>query len=323
MTANAHQTLMVQSAGSFETEAADVWGPFGAHDEVGRLRKVLLRTPGRELYDISSDLWDDDANALVDPQGLWYWADRNGPDMDHIADQHTKLVSILEGAGVEVILADAADVRSSKAVYVRDPVLMLPHGAVVGRPGVRMRRGEEADLARTLAGLGVPILQTIIGEGTLEGGSFLKLRPGRAALGLSIRCNASGAQQLKEMLARLGWTLDVIPLPGWTIHLDLHLALVDTDLALVDAEHLPFTFLEDLRAMGFELIYSAPDEPWSTNLLCLEPRRVVTSDASPRTTERLQQAGVEVITTPYDAIHPNGGSIHCSTQEILRDPAVF
>jgi N-dimethylarginine dimethylaminohydrolase len=321
MTANAHQALMQQAAGSFEAEAADVWGSFGAHDEVGRLRKVLLRAPGSELRDISTDRWDDDAKALVDPDGLWYWADRDGPDLDLIADQHGALVSILEEAGVDVMLADAAAVRSSKAVYVRDPVLMLPYGAVVGRPGVRMRRGEEADLARRLGALGVPILQTIIGDGTLEGGSFLKLRPGRAALGLSIRCNASGAAQLKEVLARLGWTLDVIPLPGWTIHLDLHLALVDTDLAVVDAEHLPFTFLEDLRRMGFELIYSSPDEPWSTNLLCLAPRRVVMADSSPRTAERLRQAGVDVITTPFDALHPNGGSIHCSTQEIFREPA--
>lgn len=320
-TANAHQTRMTGSSRTFAEEAAEVWGNFGAHDEIGQLRRVLVRAPGRELLDIDANAWDADAQALVDPAGKWYWTAPDAPDLPRAQAQHLALVRSLEAAEVEVVHADPADARFSKAVYVRDPVLMVPHGAVICRPAVQMRRGEEADLAAQLAGLGVPLLQTVIGDATLEGGSFLKLRPGHAALGLSIRCNQAGANQLEELLSRLGWQLTIVPLPGWTIHLDLHLAMLDTDLALVDAEHLPFGFLQELATLGFELIESVPEEPWGVNLLCLGPRKVLMADGSPRTAERLHQAGVEVITTPYDALHPNGGGIHCSTQELLRDPA--
>jgi N-dimethylarginine dimethylaminohydrolase len=312
---------MTVSTRTFEEEAAEVWGAFGAHDEVGKLRRVLVRAPGRELLDIDANAWDTDAQALVDPCGKWYWTAPDAPDLSGAQAQHLELVRKLEAAGVEVTYADPANAGFSKAVYVRDPVLMVPHGAVICRPAVQMRRGEEVDLAAQLAGLGVPLLQTIVGDATLEGGSFLKLRPGRAAIGLSIRCNQAGAIQLEELLKRFGWQLTIVSLPGWTIHLDLHLAMLDTDLALVDTEHLPFGFLQDLARMGFELLEAAPEEHWGLNLLCVGPRKVIMADGNPRTAERLQQAGVEVITTPYDAIQPNGGGIHCSTQELLRDPA--
>ena len=59
-----------------------------------------------------------------------------------------------------------------------------------------MRRGEEPLVTRAVAAAGMPILQTITGAGLLEGGSFIKLRPGIAAYGTSIRCNDEGARQL-------------------------------------------------------------------------------------------------------------------------------
>ena len=33
------------------------------------------------------------------------------------------------------------------------------------------------------------------------------------------------------------------------------------------------------------------------------------------------RAGIEVVTVPYDEIHKNGGGVHCSTMELVRQPA--
>jgi N-dimethylarginine dimethylaminohydrolase len=41
----------------------------------------------------------------------------------------------------------------------------------------------------------------------------------------------------------------------------------------------------------------------------------------PRTSERLERRGVEVVPIAYNEVHPNGGGIHCSTMELLREPA--
>src|SRR5439155_16061029 len=110
-----------------------------------------------------------------------------------------------------------------------------------------------------------------VGTGTLEGGSFVKLKPGLAAFGTSIRCNEEAARQLADVLARIGWELLVVPLSGYTIHLDLHLAMVDVDRALVDVPGLPFWFLEELRKRDIEAIAPDPDEAWAINALCLRP----------------------------------------------------
>src|SRR4051812_798485 len=291
-----HQARMASAAEPpFQDELADVWGArWGAWDEVGTLRQVLLRRPGDELARIREDAWDEAAQALVDPGGEWYWTDRRPPDLDRVRAQHDGLVAALRDEGVEVVVADPLGDRYTKAVYVRDPLITLPGGAVIGRMAVRMRRGEEADLTRIVAGHGMPILSTITGTGTLEGGSFVKLRAGLAAFGTSIRCNEEAAEQLREVMARIGWELLVVPLSGYTIHLDLHLAMVDVGRALVDVPGLPYWFLAELERRGIEMLYPDPSEAWSLNALCLRPGRVLMADGAPRTVKRLEDAGIEV-----------------------------
>lgn len=319
-----HQTRLETAAEPpFHDELTTVWGAeWGASDEVGRLRRVLMRRPGDELAAVRADAWDEEAGALVDPDGRWYWTDREPPDLDRVRDQHAGLVAALEREGVEVVLAEPLGAGYLKAMYARDPLVTVPGGAIIGRMAVRVRRGEEAAITREVAATGLPILSTVTGTGTLEGGSFVKLRPGLAAFGTSIRCNDEGARQLREVLARIGWELVVVPLAGYTIHLDLHLAMVDVDKALVDAAGLPFSFLERLRAEDIEIIHADTTEgEWSLNALALSPGRVLMAEGTPRTAELLSRRGVEVVTVPYDELHKNGGGVHCSTMELLRERA--
>jgi N-dimethylarginine dimethylaminohydrolase len=323
MTTDFHQTRMLGAAEPpFHEELELVWGrAWGAHDEVGRLRTVLVRDPADALTRIESGMWDPEAGALVDPEGQWYWTRDTPPDNERAVEQHRGLVGALEREGVEVVVAESLGPDFPKAMYVRDPLVTVPGGAIINRMGVRMRRGEEAVITREVAAAGMPILTTLIGTATAEGGSFVKLREGVAVFGTSIRCNQQGAEQIRAVLERLGWRLIVVTLPGYTIHVDLHLAMLDLDLALINAAGLPFTFIEELKAMGVELLHAHPEEAWAVNMLALAPRRVLMAEGSPRTVEQLTDAGVEVITVPYDEFHPNGGGIHCSTMELVRDRA--
>ncbi len=116
-----------------------------------------------------------------------------------------------------------------KSVYTRDPLIAAPGGMVVGRMGPSMRRGEERDVTGILGRLAIPILRTINGSGTAEGGSVLRLRPDLVAYGQSIRCNDEGARQLRETLAPAGVDLVVVPISGFVIHLDIYMGLVDVD----------------------------------------------------------------------------------------------
>jgi N-dimethylarginine dimethylaminohydrolase len=307
---------------SFETpaELERVWGRrWGASTEVGPLRVVLMRRPGEELQVVRGDCWDERAQALVDPEGGWYWLDRNPPDLGLVQAQHDGLADVLRGEGVEVVYVDTMPPRFPKSVYTRDPLVTVPGGAVIGRMAPLMRRGEERYIAETLAALGMPILRTITGTGMLEGGSFAKLTPSVAVFGTSIRCNEEAARQLQEALSPLGIELIVVPMGGFSIHIDYHLGMVDVDKALVDAPGLPHWFLDRLLELGIETIYRHPDEDWAINSLCLRPGKLIMAAGNPYTAERLAQRGVEVVTIPFDEIHKNGGGIHCSTMELVRD----
>jgi len=302
-------------------ELRATWGrEWGAWDEVGPLREVLVREPGEEFRQIAADSWDEASQALVD-EARWFWSDRRAPDLDRLREQHRGLVAALEAEGVVVRRAEALPAGFSKAVYVRDPIVALPGGAIVGRMAARMRRGEEPHASRLLAELGVPILRTIAGTGIVEGGTVMKLRPDVYAFGTSIRCNEEGARQLAEVVRPRGVELLRVPLGGYTIHLDERLALVDVDKALVDAPGLPHWFLARLRELGYRLLHADPAEGWAVNLLTLRPGRVLISDQCPRTAALLERHGVEAVPVAYDEIHRNGGGIHCSTNELLRERA--
>ena len=304
------------------SEQAAVWGrEWGATDEVGVLRTALVRRPRDEWSVITDDHLDPRVDMLVDPDGGWYWESTAAPDLARVHAQHAGLVAALAAEGVEVVEVPGYDPRHTKAIYTRDPLLTVAGGAVIGRLAPRMRRGEERFVTEAVAALGMPILRTIVGSGMVEGGSFCKLAPRVAAYGTSQRCNLEGARQLEETLRWLGIDLELVPLNGWSIHLDGHFAMVDPDHALVDADGLPHWFLERLSELRIEPLWLPRDEPWAVNLLCLRPGRVLMSDGNPRTVELLGAHGIEVVTIPYDEIQKGGGGVHCSTMELVRDPA--
>ena len=232
------------------SELERVWGQrWGSVDEVGMLRSVLVRGPGRELENIRADAWNPAAQALVDPDGGWYWESETPPDLPLVQHQHVGLVAALEAEGVEVHFAKPVEERFTKAIYTRDPLISVPGGVIVGRLAPLMRRGEELSVTQAVGALGIPILRTITGTGLLEGGSFAKLTPRVAVFGTSIRCNEGGASQLAETLRWLGIELMVVPVSGFSIHLDGHFAMVDVDKALVDPSGLPHWFLDKPRGI--------------------------------------------------------------------------
>jgi N-dimethylarginine dimethylaminohydrolase len=42
---------------------------------------------------------------------------------------------------------------------------------------------------------------------------------------------------------------------------------------------------------------------------------------TPRLADRLDKAGIEILTLGYECIELNGGGIHCSTGPLARDPS--
>ncbi|MEV0945310.1 arginine deiminase family protein [Rhodococcus sp. NPDC049939] len=320
---NVHEVLGPEPQPGFldPEELRSSWGRvWGAADEVSQLRTVLMRPPNPGLRKIRADAWNEELQACVDPGGNWYWRDRNAPDWEKLVAQYDGYVATLESQGIEVLMAPELPETFTKSIYTRDPLITVPGGAVVLRLAPRMRRGEEQSITQSVASAGMPILGTLTGTAVAEGGSFLKLRSDLAAFGTSIRCNREGLLQIRRQLEAVGMDVIEVPLPGYCIHIDGSMVMLDHDLALVESAELPYEFIVELNRLGIETVEVPKGEEWAVNSLTIAPRKVLIGAHLPRTAELLtSKFDVEAIPVEYDEIQKNGGSLHCSTMELQRD----
>jgi N-dimethylarginine dimethylaminohydrolase len=329
---NAHwvytQTVKTFAAGAEppfedESELLASWGAvWGVDNDVGRIRSILMHAPGPEMsvVDITKRL--PEIGSFGDPKLGWYFQSDTPPEIPLMQAQHAAFVAQLQAEGVEVHFMDGEVGIRLKQCYTRDPFIMVKGGAIVCRMGARIRRGEELAVTRTLARIGVPILRTISGTGVMEGGSFAWLNEKTCAIGVGVRVNREGALQVGEVLARQGVELLIVDLPGYDIHLDVSFLMIDRDVALINPQGLPFSFLEELTDRGIRVIEIDPaDDPWIVNSLAIAPGKLIMAEgATNRTLDRLAAAGVSWTTMPYAAMHKNGGGLHCSTTPLRRDP---
>lgn len=328
---NAHwvhnQTVKMFAAGAepaFEDEGEllSTWGAvWGIDNDVGRIRSILMHAPGPEMGIIDTAKRIEEIGSYGDPAVGWYFQSDTPPDLEAMRAQHRGFVAALEAEGVEVHYVEGVDHTRLKSVYTRDPLIMVKGGAIICRMGARIRRGEELAITRTLARIGVPILRTISGTGVMEGGSFAWLNEKTCAIGVGVRVNREGAAQVGEVLARQGVELLVVDLPGYDIHLDVSFLMIDRDLALVNPNGVPFSFLEELAARGIRVVELDPaDDAWIANSLAIVPGKLLMPEgASNRTLDRLAAHGVTWKTLPYAAVQANGGGLHCSTTPLRRD----
>ncbi|MFT3670751.1 dimethylarginine dimethylaminohydrolase family protein [Aestuariivirga sp.] len=305
-----------------ETELSRTWGKvWGIDNDVGQVRSILVHRPGPEMQIVDSKKRIAEIGSFGDVEKGWYFQSDTPPDIPAMQSQHDAMVKAFEAAGIEVYHVEGVDNTRLKSCYTRDPLIMVKGGAIVCRMGARIRRGEELAITRTLAKIGIPILRTISGTGIMEGGSFAWLNSKTCAIGVGVRVNRDGAEQVGEVLKRQGVELLIVDLPGYDIHLDVSFLMIDKDLALINPFGLPYSFLEELKARGIRTIEIDPaDDSWIVNSLAIAPgKMVMPAGATNRTLDRLAQHGVSWVTVPYAAMHKNGGGIHCSTTPLRRD----
>jgi dimethylargininase len=277
---------------------------------VEELKRVLVRRP-------------DEAFGSADPE-RWHYVSQ--PQLDKAQTEHDALVSTLRDAGCEVLFHETTLADHADAIFTHDPVIVTDEGAVILRMGKELRRGEEAAIGKTLEALGVPILTTLDGEATAEGGDLLWLDHDTLAVGRSWRTNAEGLRQLTAALRPLGVEIIEVQLPhgdgpASCLHLMSLISMLDHDLAVVYLPLLPVPFVEILAGRGIVLV-EVPEEEFPTmgsNVLALAPRRCLTIAGNPVTKERLEAAGCEVLTYRGEelSLKAEGGAT-CLTRPILR-----
>lgn len=294
---------------TFHDDLPLYWGNWGATSETGRLRAVLLRRPGKEIENIT------------DPAGP-RWREVLTPETTR--QQHDLLAQTYRDNGVEVYYVPETAEDRPNAIYCRDLLAMTPEGAIIARPAMDVRRGEERYVAAVVASLGVPIVKTINGTGTFEGADLMMIDRHSAFVGLGNRTNAEGARQVIEELRLQGVTdITVIQVPYGVAHLDCMFGIASNDVAVVFPWLTPFVVCDKLMEKGYRIVEAqSPREArlgFATNFVALEPGVVVVSAGNPETAEGLDAHGVRVIEVEMSEILKGMGGVHCCTAILHRE----
>lgn len=286
------------------------WYDCYCDSEVGKLRAVLLRRPGREI-------------EFTDDPARYRFKDRMNPSKAR--EQQDALAQIYRAHGVEVHYLEEAREDRPNSMFLRDLVLMTPEGAIIGRPAMEVRRGEEKFVAKKLASLGVPIIKTINGDGIFECACALWVDRRTVIIGSGSRANRAGVEQVKSELRNIGVENFIdFQIPYGHAHLDGLINLADKKTALVFPWQVPYDVCRALMDLGFTIV-EAPDivevkTGFAINFVALEPGKVVMPKGNPRCKAALEEAGVTVVEVDVSEIAKGWGAIHCMTAFIKRDP---
>jgi dimethylargininase len=225
---------------------------------------------------------------------------RSPIDVEVAAEQHGRYTQALASLGCRLVeLAAEPDLPDS--VFVEDTVVVLDEIAVLTRPGAESRRTEVDSVATRLASLRRCL--RIEAPATLDGGDVLRVGR-RLFVGQSGRSNAEGIRQLAVAVASHGYKVVPVPLRG-CLHLKSAVTLVGPGTLLVNDD-----WVDRGAWPGMRFIAVTPDEPHAANALWIG-NTVVHAASAPRTRERLQAAGLQVLPVDVSEMEKAEGAVTC------------
>lgn len=293
---------------TIEEDMKELWGDWGCSSEVDELKAVLLRRPGEEIegdFDWQAARF----KAPIDPKKF--------------REQHDKLAEIYRDNGVKVYYVEEQRNDRPNALFCRDLCLMTPEGAIVTRPAMEARRGEERYMAKKLADLGVPIIRTVCGGATFEGAMVMWVDRHTAILASGVRCNREGYEMVEHELNRMGVNEVIhMQVPYGHAHIDGNLNFASHDVAMIHASQVPYDVVDALKKKKIKIIecpsQTEAKETFAMNWVAIRPGIVVMPEGNERSRELLEKEGIEVIPIEFDEIMKGFGAMHCCTVFLKR-----
>jgi len=295
---------------SLKDDLSSYWGgDWGCDSEVGTLRAVLLRRPGKEIENIKN------------PKE-YRWLDIMNPELAR--EQHDALSKLYRSFGISVHYVERMREDKANALFMRDSVLMTPEGAIIGRQAMECRRGEERYAAEALAVLGVPIIRTISGAGIFETACLIWIDAETVLIGTGNRANSEGCRQIEEALRPMGVENFLhLQIPYGYAHIDSIVSFIDKKIAIIDPARIPWDIWNALRQRDIKLLEApSPEETQNLglNIVALKPRFIVMASGNPITKNFLKNHGIQVTELDVSEILKGWGSLHCMTAVLKRDP---
>jgi N-dimethylarginine dimethylaminohydrolase len=270
-------------------------------------------------------------DVLLCPPDNYQWIDTNAVahatltsgaanDPKRLQEQYFQLESALQTAGVALHYTHP-EPHLPYQVYTRDSSQTTPWGPVLTSLAMKQRRGEYASLLNFHAQYDGFYKYTT--AGTVEGGDIHIIRPGLLMIGHSgVRTSEAGAAQFAGFFEAHGWETKLIPFAEHFLHLDVLFCMATPRLAVACIDVLGEDFEAFLAERQIRTVRASYAEvmAMSCNLLALGNDRVISPAHSLRLNEALRAEGVEVFNPELDEFARGGGSVHCMTMPLLREP---
>lgn len=218
--------------------------------------------------------------------------DRGSPTLEGIRLELEAYVAALSAAGVAVETLPALEAFPD-SVFLEDPALVFPEGAIVLRPGAPSRLGEATSIGSELRRRFERVLE--LDEGFAEGGDILNTRDA-VLIGLSSRTNEAGAAGVIALLGQLGRRGRVVQTPPGVLHFKTDCSLLDEETILATSRLAASGVFE-----GYRVLLTPEGEAAAANSLRVNDR-VFVGRHFPRTAELLSRAGYEVVLLPNEQI---------------------
>jgi len=223
------------------------------------------------------------------------------PDFEKALVQHAAYVEVLRACGLAVTVL-AADEAYPDSVFIEDTAVVSEKVAVITRPGVPSRQGEEIAVAEALRSF-YSRLETIHAPETLEGGDVLRAG-NHFYIGISARTNPEGARQLAGILQKKGYAATAVPLRH-VLHLKTGISYLENNRLLACGE-----FLDHPLLSGFEIVPVAAVEAYAANSVWINDRVLVPA-GFPQTKKNVEALGYKAVPVDVSEFRKLDGGLSC------------
>lgn len=229
--------------------------------------------------------------------------ERTAVDSDLADEQWDAYIEALEKAGFETVEVATAD-HLPDSVFVEDALVVFGGVGVVTSPGAESRRAETHDVRIAAKKLGLKIREITL-PGTLDGGDVLQVGS-TVYVGRGGRTNAEGIQQLRGIVAPLGYSVVAVPVTK-----ALHLKSAVT--ALPDGTVVGYAKAVDNPAL-FGRFLALP-EPGAA-VVVLSDDTVLMASSVPKSIKLIEDLGYTVVTVNISEFEKLEGCVTCLSVRI-------
>lgn len=298
-------------------------------DELGRLKSVLMHTPGEEL-------------SLINELNYKHWLYDKIPEIPGYIKEHRKYQELLESNGVRVYeLGDY--VNENKGLITKLPNLTFLHdtavisgkGAILSRMRPPAREREEVVVKEALNNLGIPILSEFNGQQGFFEGCLLLSKETIFVADTERHTYSFIREFISNILKEFNEVIYVrVPKARRYMHPDTVFNRVREDLALAylpafeetclftegSGEIIDFKAFMQERGMSIIPVSDSEQSRLACSFVPLESGTIFHYDTAldRKTSKNLEKEGVEIIPFHPDALLAGGGSLRCHTLRLCR-----